>query len=63
VKVPAANLLRARRVLDEHYPILELDEHALEQLNVLEQIVVRIGRVAVLVVVAVDEQANKGLLA
>ena len=62
VEVPAADLLGAGRVLDEVNARLELGRHALEQLDVLEQVVVGRARVRVLVVVAVDEQPDAGLV-
>lgn len=62
MEIPTANLLVGRRVLYEHDAILELDGHAFEQLDVLEQIVVRCVRVRVLVVVSIDEQSNAWLV-
>lgn len=61
MEVPAANLLCTGGVFAEHYAVLELDDHALKKLDVLQEIVIRIGRIRVFVVVAIDQQSDERL--
>jgi hypothetical protein len=63
VKHPTSDLTRSDDVLDEQNATREAQRELIKQFNVFQKVVVAGVRVAVLVVVAVDEELHDGLCA
>lgn len=61
VKGPAADLIASNHVFDEEDTSRESKAQLVKQLQILEQVVITGRRVAVLVVVTIDQQLDDGL--
>lgn len=61
IEHPASDLTRSNHIFDEQYTAGESQRQLVKQLNILQQVVIACVGVAVLIVMAIDEQFNDWL--